>query len=622
MQKICKGGDFMKLIQKISAVICTACLTLSAVAVPLVHAENAALPSGLTVEEFRQTLEEQEKELEDKFSSAAVGVFQGNEVLYTGYFGETNLTEHIPADENSVYEWGSISKTFIWVSVMQLWEQGKLDLSEDIRNYLPENFLRHLSYDDSITMLHLMNHNAGWCENTYSIASTDADAVRPLGQALQESEPAQMHRPGEVTSYSNWGAALAGYIVECVSGMDYCEYVHENILKPLGMEHTAINPAHSDNPWVQKQRETMRSYIFTPIGTVSDLGTCIDYIECYPAGAVTGTLSDLMTYAQALVNEDAPLFQNPETREMLFSGSAFYGQSDIPSCSYGFWPIEYSVRVYGHSGATNACLADMIFDPETGIGMAVLVNEPSGNWYIGSAQSLVFGALDETKYAPSGNTETVKPKGYYLMSRSTHRGLLKFMPYLSGTKLDDVGEFERIGEDICQVTADGSALIIGETKYPDGRSGFAAGSADLMHDSMYLAKLCLFTAFVLLAVISSYFLRIKWKLWRAKRWIPYAGSAVITAGQIAKLVSVLAVIMSLVCYSLSYGMHRGAGIAIGIVQMLCIAVCIAAAVTSIISMLIRKQGKAAVIRYILDAAGNVLAVSAMVYFEMYRFWGC
>ncbi len=612
----------MKLIKKLTAVLCAAGLTFSALAVSLVHAENATLPSGLAVEEFRQALEKQEKELEGGFSSAAVGVFQGDEVLYTGYFGETNLTDHIPTDENTVYEWGSISKTFIWVSAMQLWEQGKLDLEEDIRNYLPENFLRHLSYDDPITMLNLMNHNAGWCESTYAIATKDADSVRPLGQVLQESEPAQLHRPGEVTSYSNWGAALAGYIVECVSGMDYCDYVHENILNPLGMEQTAINPTHSDNPWVQKQRETMRSYIFTPIGTVSDLGSCIDYIECYPAGAVTGTLSDLMTYAQALVNEDAPLFQNPETQKILLSGSAFYGKSDIPSCCHGFWPIEYSVRVYGHSGATQACLADMIFDPETGFGMAVLVNEPSGNWYIGSTQSLVFGKLDDTKYATSGNAETVKPKGYYLMSRSTHRGLLKFMPYLSGTKLDDVGEFERIGEEVCQVTADGSALIIGETKYPDGRSGFATGSANLMHDSMYLAKLCLFTAFTVLALISSYLLRMKWKLWRAKRWTSYKGSAIITAGQIAKLVSVLALIMSLVCYSLSYGMHRGAGIAIGIVQMICIAVCIAAAVTSIVFMLSKKNTRIVMIRYVLSISGNVLAVWAMMYFEMYRFWEC
>ncbi|MBE6851023.1 MAG: beta-lactamase family protein [Ruminococcus sp.] len=616
----------MRLIQKLSAAVCAACLTLSAMAVPFVHAEDAQssvmLPSGLPLDEFRLILEEKEEELEGQFSSAAVGVFQGDEILYTGYFGETNLTEQIPADENSVYEWGSISKTFVWVSTLQLWEQGKLDLSEDIRNYLPDNFFRHLSYDDPITMLHLMNHTAGWCENTYSIASTKADDVRPLRQALQESEPAQMHRPGEVTSYSNWGAALAGYIVECVSGMDYCDYVHENILKPLGMEHTAINPLHSDNSWVQAQREKTNAYMFAALGIKSDLGTCIDYIECYPAGAVTGTLSDLMTYAQAFVDADAPLFQDPKTQEMLFSGSAFYGQSEIPAACYGFWPLEYSVRVYGHSGATNACNADMIFDPQTGFGMAVLVNEPKGNWYMKNASALTFGALSDAKYAPTGNAETITPQGYYLPSRSIYRGLMKFMGYLNGTKLDDIGEIERIGEGVCQITAEGSAMIIGETAYPNGRSGFSVSSMDYIEDDLYLGKLILFTVYVLLAVIASYFLRIQWKLRRAKRWTSYKGCAMMTAGEIAKLVSILALITACVFYSLSYGMHRGEAIAIGIVQMVCIAVCIAAAVSSTIFMLSKKNAKPAMIRYALDTAGNALAVFAMVYFEMYRFWGC
>ncbi len=612
----------MKLTKKISAIFCAVSLSFSAIAVPFVHAEDTVLPSGLTLGEFRQILEEQETELEDKFSSAEVGIFQGDEVLYTGYFGEINLTEHIPADENSVYEWGSISKTFVWVSVLQLWEQGKLDLEEDIRHYLPEGFLQHLSYDDPITMLNLMNHNAGWCENTYSISCKDADDVRPLGQALQESEPAQMHRPGEVSSYSNWGAALAGYIVECVSGMDYCDYVHENILEPLGMEHTAINPTHSDNPWVQKQRETLHSYRFSAIGTKSDLDTCIEYTECYPAGAATGTLSDLMTYGQAFVDPDAPLFRNPETQKMLFSGSDFYGESDIPVCCYGFWPAEYGIRVYGHSGATYACNADLIFDPETGFGMAVLINEYTGNWYMNNAAALAFGALSDTKYAPSGNTEAFTPEGYYLPARSIYRGLMRFMGYLNGTRLDDIGEMERIGENVCQIRQDGTAMLVAEASYPDGTSGFSVSSMDYIRDNLYVGKLALLAVYVVLAVISSYFLRIQRKLRKAKRWTPYKGSAIITAGQIAKIVSVLALIVVCVLFSLSYGMNKSEAIVISIVQMICIAVCIAAAVTSLISMLAKNKSGMELLRSILSISGNVLAVWAMVYFEMYRFWGC
>ncbi|MBE6826602.1 MAG: beta-lactamase family protein [Ruminococcus sp.] len=612
----------MKLIQKLSAVVCAAGLTLSAVAVPFVHAEDAVLPSGLTLGEFRQILEEEEPKLEGKFASAEIGIFQGDEVLYTGYFGEINLTEHIPADENSVYEWGSISKTFVWVSVLQLWEQGKLDLEEDIRHYLPEGYLQHLSYNDPITMLNLMNHNAGWCENTYSISCKEAEDVRPLGEALQDTEPAQMHRPGEVSSYSNWGAALAGYIVECVSGMDYCDYVHEHILEPLGMEHTAINPTHSDNPWVQQQREALHSYRFSPIGTKSDLDTCIEYIEGYPAGAATGTLADLMTYGQAFVDPDAPLFQNPETLEMLFSGSDFYGESDIPVCCYGFWPTEYSIRVYGHSGATYACNADLIFDPETGFGMAVLVNEYGGNWYMNNAVGLAFGALSDTKYAPSGNTETFIPEGYYLPTRSYYRGMMKFMGFLNGSKMDDIGEFERIGENVCQIRQNGAAVLLAEKRYPDGTSGFAVSSVEYIRDNLYIGKLALLAVYLVLAVISSYLLRIQWKLRKAKRWTACKGDGIITAGQMAKLVSGLGLLAAAICFSLFSGMHRTGAIAIGIVQMVCMAVCAAACVTSIVSMALNRKNRTAVLWHAFDTAGNLFAVWAMAYFEMYRFWGC
>lgn len=123
------------------------------------------------------------------------------------------------------------AKTMIWVSALQLYEQGKLDLEADIRTYLPDGFLTKLKYDDPITMIDLMNHRGGWQEALYTIQVTDESDIMPLGEALKYSEPPQVFRPGEVEAYSNWGAALAGYIIECVSGMDYGEYLHKNIFR-------------------------------------------------------------------------------------------------------------------------------------------------------------------------------------------------------------------------------------------------------------------------------------------------------------------------------------------------------------------------------------------------------
>lgn len=145
---------------------------------------------------------------------------------------------------------------------MQLVEQEKLDLNADLRAYLPDNFFKKLKYDDPITMLNLMNHNAGWQDVYVDTAPiTNEDAARPgLGVAVKLLEPAQVFRPGEYTAYSNYGASLAGYIVERISGKPFYEYVHDNIFTPLGMEHTALNYDLSDNLWVKKQRQNIACY--------------------------------------------------------------------------------------------------------------------------------------------------------------------------------------------------------------------------------------------------------------------------------------------------------------------------------------------------------------------------
>lgn len=621
-----------KRLKRFAAALCAG-LLLTAVKIPAVRAEEAdvkwTLPSGMDIEKVQRELDDKANKLGgDKlaFASAAVGVFQGDEVLYMGYYGKTDMENHIPAGESSVYEWGSISKTLTWVSAMQLYEQGRLDLDRDVREYLPDGFFQHLSYDEPITMLNLMNHNAGWQETTRSIWKADENAILALGEELQAIEPAQIHRPGEVVAYSNYGAAVAGYVIECVTGQDYCEYVHQNIFEPLGMEHTALNPTHSDNAWVQEQRRNMKSYRFS-IGHCIDLGNCLNYLPAYPAGAATGTLADLMTYAQALVNDDAPLFQNPETQAMMFMGTDFYGESDIPLCAHGFWCKEYAVRTYGHSGGTTAGQANMIFDLDSKTGLVVMVNEPSGSDFLSDTPALIFGELSPEKYV-SDTVDQVKPSGYYLPARSTYHGMLKFVLYLSAVSANNLGEAENIGSGVYQIRDKGeitgeSAMLLGVKTYPDGNFGIETPSKDLIHDGFYLVKLCLFTVYVLMAVAAGYLLRIRHKLKKHGKWTAFHGSSVMTAGQIARLVSVLALLGTYAVYTnCQGGIPVLAGTVLGIAQMLCIAICGISAATSCISILSHKKEKVLTIRYILNTIGCVLPILAILYFEMYRFWGC
>ena len=137
--------------------------------------------------------------------SVSITVFDDKQDICTIAYGYANKADNIAANKDTVYEWGSVSKLLVWTSAMQLYEQGKLDLNEDIRTYLPKGFLKNLSYDEPITMIDLMNHAGGFQETVSKIEEDDVSGIIPLDEALSSSAPAQVARPGETVSYSNWG---------------------------------------------------------------------------------------------------------------------------------------------------------------------------------------------------------------------------------------------------------------------------------------------------------------------------------------------------------------------------------------------------------------------------------
>ncbi len=192
---------------------------------------------------------------------ACVIVSEHGEIVFSKAYGYADLEKNIPMDpENTVFEWGSISKTFIWVSVMQLREEGKIDLNADIRNYLPKGFLKNLHYNTPITMLHLMNHTAGFEEQLINLRYFERDKEFALAEVLSSHQPEQVFSPGRVSAYSNWGAALAALIVERTSGQNYKEYINEHILKPLDMDNTSIGPFQNDNPMILTRKAVGYSF--------------------------------------------------------------------------------------------------------------------------------------------------------------------------------------------------------------------------------------------------------------------------------------------------------------------------------------------------------------------------
>lgn len=378
--------------------------------------EESKVPSGISYTDISMVIESYVAEHNETTAGMSVAVYDPNGVIYQNNFGYADRENSRGVEESTVYDWGSTSKLFIWISAMQLVEQGRLDLQEDIRNYLPEGFLKNLTYDTKITMLDLMNHQAGFQE-TYFLQTANEDEMVSLEEALSKHQPKQIYEPGEVTAYSNWGAALAAYIVQNISGTDYVDYVHTNIFEPLGMEHTSIGAVYQDHAWVKQQREKLVCY---DANGEKIPGRGMYYIYIYPAGSAAGTLEDLLTFAQAITpdkSKQCPLFKKQETLEQLYTATSFYGSSGVPNNYHGFFAGQYGVETLGHGGNTFGCSTMLQFDPDTGIGMVVMTNQAHEKVYNYDMYELIFGKFSDSELAgvprdiPQGavkSTRTIK----------------------------------------------------------------------------------------------------------------------------------------------------------------------------------------------------------------------
>ncbi len=609
--------------KKILSSLLVAVMSLSVMASSVNAVETVSADFGAEIEAYAA-------ENEGKYASFGAAVFVGEDVVYSGHFGEIDRENSVKADDDTVYEWGSISKLFVWVSAMQLYEQGKLDLNENVRAYLPEGFFKKLSYDEPITMLNLMNHNAGWQETVFGLEVADEADIIPLGEALKACEPAQVNKPGEITAYSNWGAALAGYIVECVSGQDYAEYVRENILQPLGMEHTSVAADYRDNEWVRTQREKAKAYVvMEQMGQVVDMpmDTCMSYILLYPAGSVTGTLADLTAFGQAFVSDDCLLFEKQETLDLMLSASSFYGDGVTPRNNHGLWNDFYAVDVMGHGGNTQGFSANLMFDPVSKTGVAVVTNQMGESLMCSGIPQLVFGdAADNPRMAGGEITERSDISGYYVSARGILKGWAKMISYLSlfgatPTEDEDVysvlglAKLTRIADDTYIFEQDSQKTVIFGGRTSDDAPLLQVSFTDYMYDGTFMLKFIWVFATAAIGIIYLVFLIINLCMLKKRKGDAAAKLALLGQGGI--VLSVLTVAL----YFLVFPFSSVGTVIMSIIVMLSMLAMVAAAVLLIKNVFTSKEMKISVkVRHIITAIFCVLTTAFLLYFELYAFW--
>jgi CubicO group peptidase (beta-lactamase class C family) len=374
---------------------------------------------------------EQHKEYAASLAVAMIN--QGDTELY--YLGDN---ENNP---DYVYDWGSCTKVITWVSVMQLVEQGKIDLNADIRLYLPKGFLTRLKYDEPITMLNLMNHNAGFQDLSGELFEADKTKIPTLSEVLKVNQPPQISKPGEVVAYSNYGSALAGYVVECVSGMDYGDYVIRNIFTPLGMLHTAIKPDRSDNQWVDDQWSKEKCYLIFFNGDRYELGGSefpmnpLVYGIYGPAGSACGTLEDFTKFVMALIpdeNKKCLLFEKDSTLSEMYEPTLYYSDG-TPRNAHGMWIELLGNGLFGHGGNSVGFSSSFSIDPVDKKAIVVMTNVADEIVYNHKFPRAFFGDYD---WSDSELSVYKDISGNYIGMRGySPHGFLKITRFLDSIRI-------------------------------------------------------------------------------------------------------------------------------------------------------------------------------------------
>ena len=306
-------------------------------------------------------------ELKDAAGVVVTIVKDGRIVLSKGY-GFLDIAQQRRVDpDHTLFRIGSISKTFTWIAVMQLVAAGKIDLDRDVNLYLD---IKIPTRDGGpITMRHLMTHRAGFEEIGKSVLFYDPQVSTSLREWVKTHVPARIFPAGTTPAYSNYGAALAGYIVQRVSGEPFDRYVAQHILVPLEMNGTFAQPLPAG-----LKNNMAKGYVKS-----SAPPKPFELLGAAPMGAGSFSGADMARFMVALLQDGPPgrgQILKPETMALMRQPAP--GIGPLPRSLLGFYEIETrGHRSFGHGGDTQWMHSQMTLYPADGIGIFMSVNGPA-----------------------------------------------------------------------------------------------------------------------------------------------------------------------------------------------------------------------------------------------------
>jgi CubicO group peptidase (beta-lactamase class C family) len=375
---------------------------------------------------------------QDDIAGVTIAVVKDGKLLFAKGYGYADVEKKKPVSpQETLFRPGSISKLFTWTAVMQLFEQGKLDLDRDVNEYL--DYKIPDAFGKPITLKHILTHTPGFEEQVKDLFVTGSISPN-LGQYLKTHIPARIYPPGTVPAYSNYATAVAGYIVERVSGRPFNEYVAENILKPLNMTHSTFS---------QPLPENLASLMSNGYRLGSDEPQPFEVINPFPAGSLSSSANDIAQFMIAHL-QDGQLgnarILKPETARLMHSRLFALDDAANAMC-YGFYEESRNGhRIIGHGGDTVFFHSDLHLVLDQKVGFFVSYNSAgrgSSPGRVNLWEAFLNRYYPYAANAPASATAKEDAKaaaGTYSLSRRSDTSFLKTASLIGQFAVSAVGD--------------------------------------------------------------------------------------------------------------------------------------------------------------------------------------
>jgi CubicO group peptidase (beta-lactamase class C family) len=371
----------------------------------------------------------------ENIGGAVVLVVKDGKVLYQRGYGYSDVEKRATVSpDGTLFRPGSVSKLFTWTAVMQLVEQRKINLDADINTYL--DFKIPDKFGAPITMRNLMTHTAGF-EEAIKDLLIRGDTGPPLREYLVTHMPARVYASGTTPAYSNYGATLAGYIVQRLSGVPFDDYVEQHIFTPLGMTHSTFR---------QPLPATLQPMMSDGYQLATDPAKPFEAIAVVPAGSLSATAEDMSHFMIAHLQEgqyQGARILNPATVALMHSAQ-FALHPALPHMCLGFYEETHNGhRIIGHGGDTQYFHSDLHLMQDENLGFFVSYNS-AGRGEIDARGALFQAFLD--RYFPypvlsamsqaSAVQDANLVAGEYILSRRPVTNVLSFTAFLENPKVE------------------------------------------------------------------------------------------------------------------------------------------------------------------------------------------